>query len=547
MDLKVKSRNRTVDWWMGNLYQAQVLASVPKPGFPAYNAYATIRYEEANPWVPTYSREFNETIRYTDLGWDQPNYCQHTVPLRRKATAESVFSPVVPLWDYTWSVGAPAPTVYCNHLYRWVSNYRYGFVDGGYELVGSEPDVPAALARAIVNLEAGAIQPVFNIPRAILELKDVPQTLRGIRDILTTFNRLTSGMSPQRARKLARGMNPLTGGYVDKKTGEMKYSFDTQSLPQFLRALRTGAKSVPKDMSRWYNALSREAKDFISALDGSIQDVAKGYLTYAFGIEPTRRDVQALLGDPNSAGSKDGRWFQAQKVDYKRGQRIRVPFTLGPRDSDFPSCGPLYNDSVTGLLYNYHSANGAMQFLNSSVDFNIRPRNSKVASGLAFAEVANDKSVSIPYSERLAYSGGPLSTAYEITPWSFAVDWFIDVGSYLQTLERAQFPVEYRPELKFGSWKSVCERSSTFLPVWKDLRITYQPLAPEGNLGWRVRDVVQASKPTWVEAFQGDVTYERSQVSRLEVLQGAPTCRVPGGYTLAPGAALLAQMARRLK
>lgn len=67
----------------------------------------------------------------------------------------------------------------------------------------------------------------------------------------------------------------------------------------------------------------------------------------------------------------------------------------------------------------------------------------------------------------------PISIAWELLPYSFVVDWFIDVGSYLRNLETSllyanKFVSGYRTECTFfdAKWDCAVTRSSGWYPVY---------------------------------------------------------------------------------
>lgn len=510
-----KSRTRYESWFRGNWNSTYVVLAARKEGIGPC------------PWTPfvveggvypPHNHEVgtSERIDYENSNWLTPNPCYHTSTLVRVAADRSVSTPFVPHWDYTWDPAYPPgvlPRVTNDFDLSWLHNLGWGFSDGRYDVVGPQLDVAAEIADKLAQLKAGSVQMEFALPRAIIELKDVPQTVKGLVDICKALTAIPEYLSKP-------------GAVYDAAT----YTFGSKDQ-NLLRS-----RGCPRTLA-----------SLASATQGSLVDVAKAYLTHAFGVKPTVADARNFLGlnNPKKGNGRSTKLlFQTQKVEYKKGQKLRVPIRLGFNQSDFPSTDPLDSGTIsTGLLVNYHSACGITDWIQSQAAFDKRPVVRTTVDGCLFAEVERDDSFEIPYSERLAYSGGFLSTMYEVTPWSFVVDWMYDVGKLLQTFEKASFPTQYRPKLKFGAWKSIRECGMIFYPVRSDLRAVYtSPYLPVGSSQWMVDQRVTAGKATWLPAWATEPVYVREPFSPLESSLYAPSVHAPGRYALGTSAALLTSL-----
>lgn len=467
-----------------------------------------------------------ETITYDQQGRTVPNYCYHTATAHPNyGTLDELCSGklgYVPFWDYALN---PTPTgwrasIIRDYNMRWMPNFTGGFVDGWLETVGSELDDSAELARAIANVRSGVLRPVFNLPRAILELKDTAQTLRGILQIM----QFLKGATTLVANFAASGRR---GDFAER---------------QFNPNVRIHGRQFTSD--RW-SAL----QNVISASKGSLNDVAAAYLTYQFGIRPTAKDVRDFLGlkwHRKQQGRSTELWFEARHIQYKAGQKLRVPYSLGGLAA-LPSL-PVFRDwKRIQLLRDFHSAcwptsDGTFK---RWLELNAKPVRANSIQGLVFAEVEADKRVDVPYSELINYSGGFFSTIYEVTPWTWCVDSVYDIGKWLQTFERMSFPTEYRPVLKHGTWKSVSKSTDVYVPIFDDIGVDASiaiPCDPFSGFAGEALVKAHIGRPRWHRVLQGAMEYIREPVSGFaELLTNGPNLTLPGRYMLGPVASLLAQ------
>jgi len=499
--LVTKTRTRGIPIYLGSYNQAALRILYPNASGSCYSRYGGIQ------GGPNFTKNITESIEYENSGWDHPNPCQHSSTLRQIASAEQMQSGKVAEWDYaitntgTWNVD-----FHTNCYVSWMSNFSRQF--GQLQIVGSPIDATSTITQKLAELEAGALKPIFNLPRAIIELKDVPQTLKGVCSIARALEKLGSGNIGV--------MRP--GGFVRNDLNR--------------------AASMRK--------LTRNARNFIDASRGSLREVAGAYLTYQFGIRPTEKDVRQFIGLDWSR-KQDGRstklWFESREIVYKKGEKLRCPFRLGPEDFAFPSIPSLSFHQSTTLLRDWTSPNGMIEYLNANIGA-YAPVQASTVRGLAFGEVAYSKNVDIPYSSLMAYSGGFLSTLYEVTPWSFVVDWMFDVGKFIQNMEKMNLPIEYRPSLKFGSWLGIGRANTIYQPVFGSIQHDARLVTlcdPLTGYGGVVDEWASCSPPKWLACYESDLQYTRSQMSARDSIR-LPALRVPGRYTLGPMAALVTQL-----
>jgi hypothetical protein len=152
-----------------------------------------------------------------------------------------------------------------------------------------------------------------------------------------------------------------------------------------------------------------------------IGEVAKGHLAWRWAIKPLWRDLRKLFDFVESGERR----FK-EIVNLSRGKRIRKRVTLGQTTSTV----------VTDNTYTRHSENFVVRYRQTRTT-------TKKEWGTARWGVANDTILPVGLSpddirymrnlsEDLAQgitSYELLAAAWELCPWSWFVDWFVDVGN----------------------------------------------------------------------------------------------------------------------
>lgn len=214
--------------------------------------------------------------------------------------------------------------------------------------------------------------------------------------------------------------NPLRSALVTdaqydalSKARDMKFNF-----PVFLGEARTTARMIgdtAQTLGRAYGAFRkgnfrRAAKAL--GLDKPTGAFANNWLAYSYGWRP-------LLSDAVGMATTLYDFFENTKGD---GQRITVK-------SSWKKSAP-----VSVPEYHFGWSNSATS-TNSYADYVQWSRNIRARAGLL---------LEVEYqSAALAASLGvgltdPLLTAWELTPFSFVFDWFVDVGSWLEARSSLQ-------------------------------------------------------------------------------------------------------------
>jgi hypothetical protein len=163
--------------------------------------------------------------------------------------------------------------------------------------------------------------------------------------------------------------------------------------------------------------------------------------------------------------------------------------------------------------------------------------------GAFFAEVMRD--IEVPadrqMARQMAWNCPLANTAWELIPFSFVVDWFVDVGTYIHNLEKLTLGVSERA--KMGAiWHSCQTRVATYRPALEFAR-------------WYIEAKAAPSDPTYggilaVRSEWGaspvledvETVYNR-QASTRPALPDLQTMKTVKAYQISTGMALIAQAA----
>jgi hypothetical protein len=438
-------------------------------------------------------------ITYENSNRERPNECYQTCGI--KPTKEwldgSFATGGIPDWDYRWAQQGPwIVDLYHNAFVHWMPNLPWTRTRSQPLEVGYNVD--AELSERLITLEAGCANKIFALPRAVAELRDVPKTFNQVTGMLLWAQRMCTPSYVNRVAGLAGQLHSLTGkgGFRDWSVGK------------------------------------------------TVNQVASLYLMIEFGIKPTASDIAAVLGKPRANGKPWELW--SREITYKRGQKLKVPFRLEPKATDFPSFEDI-NLSVNGgtLFRDYHSSNLIREAIYGHMRCPAYVSERHV--GCLFGEVIDDHVSDWTYGDMLAYSGGGLfATAWERTPWTWFADSMYDFGRWIAQAERRSVPVTVRPALKFGAWQSHGKGNTLFLPKWKATEYSYGVTThpdPSSGFGGAFSSLGKVRFKGYFPVETSGYTYERNPITKGLGLPSAPSLRVPGGYILGPMAAVTAQFA----
>lgn len=314
----------------------------------------------------------------------------------------------------------------------------------------SEEDSNKAIEDAMIRIQSLPIQGMMNLPQAIIELKDIPKTVKAV--------------------------------------------------PKLARFLKGGIKHG------------------LTAAN-TVKEIASAYLAYVFGINPTVNDVNSFMGQvPPRVG------LGVRQVRYKRGQPVRTAVTLrsdelGGWTSAYTkhqgwyayavSSGAWLRDRTPGLDWSALSTGIAAKGTTDSRDWPWLARYkivSREARGVVFGRVANDFAHDFSWLEDIRLNADPISTGWELVPFSFVIDWFVDIGRWLQQANRLNNARKLGFCLENGIWISLRNELVTY---WPCLTQFYTEVTEDQGGAYPARYNLYTEKRVDMKPSSREVAYER--------------------------------------
>jgi hypothetical protein len=294
------------------------------------------------------------------------------------------------------------------------------------------------------------------------------------------------------------------------------------NLPQAIIEL----KDIPRTVSA-ARKLGRFAKKFVPGWRSrglTVGDIASLYLAKVFGIDPLRKDINDFLGQVPEAVR-----LKVRQVRYTKGQPVRAGFIVEPAvvESKLQPVSTQYAKlTYSGrgkgvdfaLAANYNSTAIAAQGTTETPSWPYGTGEWLQYSGhegVMFGRVAADFSHDYSYVEDLSINASPLSTAWELIPFSFLADWFVDLGTWLKRQNAIASARKLGFFLEDGVWISHRSVTKGYLP-----RLTstvtvmpdggYAPISPQYS-----RAFVAMSKRREYALFYERFSYERKRYARM--------------------------------
>lgn len=312
-------------------------------------------------------------------------------------------------------------------------------------------DAEHARRDALTNIWAGLPERFPNHIRALIELKDTRRTVRGLASFFNWGSRVLNG------RKV--------------------------TLYKWVRAKRSG-------YGQW-----RRVRYALDPHGCTIHEVASLYLNAVFAILPTVVDVQRFLETIRDIGV---RGVQG-RVPSLEGLVVKAHYRVKPRDlgsylavskttrkvKKFQGMGINGNDARAGQT-SWHDSR--TYGVNPDVDLsNIRVLpviQSHEIHGTVFCRIKPDASAF--FKEHYGHVGAvwsfpPLQTAWEITPWSWLVDWFFNVRQSVRRAER--LATAWWAQMGFEDpWIFQKEITKSYIP-----RASVEVTSPEAGSSFSIR------------------------------------------------------------
>lgn len=241
---------------------------------------------------------------------------------------------------------------------------------------------------------------------------------------------------------------------------------------------------------------------------------AQAYLTYQFGIAPTVSDAKQFLreisqGKLRVKGNK-------LKTEFHKGDVVVTRWSTRPSAADVRAA--MFYDSESGQ--NTHdewvtvyagSSNIVVPLSSPTPKGWSRARTviSRYSTGCYFAEVTEDLVIEglDELKRRWEWNCPSFRTLWDLCPFSFLVDWLVDVGRFIERLEKRWIAPSY--ERKLGPiWSGTTTREDTYYPQLQrfDLHVAdAKPPQSPGNGGsfllrwdWSADAYLGARKETFV-------------------------------------------------
>lgn len=192
-------------------------------------------------------------------------------------------------------------------------------------------------------------------------------------------------------------------------------------------------------------------------LAASAAEVCGAYLTWIYGVKPTKRDIEKFRKEYFGKGAIG---LKLIPVKLRKGQRVRAPFELST-DTNYVNGAfteRLYSSSqVQRVLYRGQWLSTATVCGDTSASAwpGLGPYWCWKVKGIIYGEVEESRDVVLDPKKILRYNGGLWTTTYELIPFSFLLDQFLDIGGYIQKLEKSLMTrAEGEIVFKDGLWLS---------------------------------------------------------------------------------------------
>jgi hypothetical protein len=317
-----------------------------------------------------------------------------------------------------------------------------------------------------------------------------------------------------------------------------------QTLDPLIKFVQWG-----KSMRGRSTHIGRLAKRFSYAW--SIAQSAKAYLWYRFGVEPTAADVNKFRNELE-AGKLTVRGRKPKLIP--RGSVVVGRYSALPKPAD-----------ITALMFpNASGGSGAWEVerecgrnggfvsvLPNGVTDPMLCRRVVVndcVKGCYFAQVRKEIVISGIGTLRRAFGWNcpALRTLWDLTPFSFLVDWLVDVGGAIERLEkrylRDTFETNYGPV-----WIAERTEDRTYMPGIKSFRCTMVGTEPPAHpyTGGRFKISGNVELSYWIQKRVR--RFVRGRASSIPAMAIPTIDGIVNAYRLSTGMALLLQACKGLR
>ena len=181
-------------------------------------------------------------------------------------------------------------------------------------------------------------------------------------------------------------------------------------------------KSLPKLLRKWTK---------------TTHDVSDKFLGISFGVLPFYSDLMSIMQRLNNLGSAIDEWNAAAQECNTRAYHVTVPLGAGLGDETAP--GVFVNDVNFVSSYSVAGGNPCPVIART-----ISVQHVKCKAHLYLIPRAIPQHLIGELKRRIWGTNTFLSTAWELVPFSFVVDWFLKIGSIINEFEKAEPLLQYR-------------------------------------------------------------------------------------------------------
>lgn len=294
----------------------------------------------------------------------------------------------------------------------------------------------------------------------------------------------------------------------------------------------------------------------ILTMKDTVVACASAYLWYRFGVEPTVADVRRFIKEL-SQGKLRVRGYK-NPIIIPKGQTVRARYRCAPRlgqiyELMYPDrhawTGSLEIDPYLGHTWPGEETITWPPSAQITGDFPAHRVDVSEISGVYFAKLK--KSITIDglseMRKRWEWSCPSFSTLWDLVPFSFLVDWVVDVGAFIERLEK-RYVMQNYAEFLGPVWLAEERRTVRYYPrlVGGELQITGLRAPADSRHGGLLNTTWSISGGVW-RGGSTRRTFERHEV------KDTPTTVFPKlgesltAYQISTGMALLAQFAGKFR
>lgn len=235
----------------------------------------------------------------------------------------------------------------------------------------------------------------------------------------------------------------------------------------------------------------------------SCQKVAEIYLWYTFGVRPTIDDIKHFMSDVSR-----GRLVV--------GGRKRKPLLIGRTYANgYKSVSQTEPNFVIGGFPWTKTQSGTLTATNAGTPYkyagysipraNLKGFTIREVYGKVFAKVrAQGKWTWKYFPSDFAWSCPLFRTAWELVPFSFVIDWFLDVGKSIQRLDNLSWVATTRFAFE-EPWLTVVQMDKHYAPVCKG--------SATAEI-WNLRQNGTTARADWKTYSQSDAWYELESIHK---------------------------------